>query len=68
MIELCADDAEALGCTAEVNHARRIIERGTSAHWQVRTWRDALAGGASEREALEAVVDMLVEETRHGIE
>ena len=68
MIELCAEDAEALGCTAEIEHARRIITRGTSAHWQVRTYRDALAGGASEREALEAVVDMLIEETMHGIE
>ena len=68
MIELCAEDAEALGCTAEVEHARRIIARGTSAHWQLRTYRDAIAGGASEREALEAVVDMLIEETMHGIE
>ena len=68
MIELCAEDAEALGCSAEVAHARTILARGTSAHWQVRTWRDAIAGGASEREALEAVVDMLVEETMHGIE
>ncbi len=67
MIELCAEDAEALGCTAEVTHARRIIERGTSAHWQVRTWRDAIAAGANRREALRAVVDMLVEETMHGI-
>ena len=68
MIELCAEDAEALQCAAEIEHARRILERGTSAHWQVRAYRDALAGGASEREALEAVVDVLVEETMHGIE
>ena len=67
MIALCAEDAEALGCRAEIEHARRIVERGTSAHWQVRTYRDALAGGASEREALEAVVDMLIDETMHGI-
>ena len=67
MIELCAEDAEALGCAAEVAHARRIIERGTSAHWQVRTWRDAIAAGASRLEALQEVVDMLVEETMHGI-
>ena len=68
MIELCAEDAEALQCAAEIQHARRILDRGTSAHWQVRAYRDALAGGASEREALEAVVDVLVEETMHGIE
>ena len=68
MIELCAEDAEALQCRAEIEHARRIVARGTSAHLQVRTYRNALAGGASEREALDAVVDMLVEETMHGIE
>ena len=68
MIELCGEDAEALDCTAEIEHARRIVERGTSAHRQVRTYHDALAGGASRREALEAVVDMLIEETMHGVE
>ena len=68
MIGLCAEDAEALGCTAEIEHARRIVERGTSAHWQLRTYHDAVAGGADEREALRAVVDMLIEETMHGIE
>ena len=68
MIELCAEDAEALGCAAEVQHARRIIARGTSAHWQVRTYRDAIAGGATEHEALQAVVDMLIEETMYDID
>ena len=68
MIGLCAEDAEALGCTAEIEHARRIVERGTSAHWQLRTYHDAVAGGADEHEALREVVDMLIEETMHGIE
>ena len=68
MIELCAEDAEALGCTAEIEHGRRIVERGTSAHWQVRTYHDALARGASEHEALEEIVDMLIKETMHGID
>ena len=68
MIELCAEDAQALGCTSEVGHARRIVERGTSAHWQLRTYHDAIAGGADGHEALRAVVDMLVEETMYGIE
>ena len=67
MIELCAEDAEALGCTPEVGHARRIVERGTSAHWQLRAYHEAIGGGADEHEALEAVVDMLIEETMHGI-
>jgi glutamate---cysteine ligase / carboxylate-amine ligase len=64
LIELIRDDAEALGCVAEVEHAWTILERGTSAHWQVAAYERALAAGASQREALEAVVDMLIEETR----
>lgn len=64
LIELLREDAEALGCTAEVEHAWQILERGTSAHRQVATYERALADGASHQEALEAVVDMLIEETR----
>jgi glutamate---cysteine ligase / carboxylate-amine ligase len=66
LLELIREDADALGCTAEVEHAWTILERGTSAHRQVATYERALAGGASQREALEAVVDMLVEESRVG--
>jgi len=66
LIELIRDDADALGCTAEVEHAWTILERGTSAHRQVATYERALGAGASQREALEAVVDMLVEESRVG--
>ncbi|NGP53662.1 carboxylate-amine ligase [Thioalkalivibrio sp. XN8] len=64
LIELIREDAEALGCTAEVEHAWKIMERGTSAHRQVAAYERALAGGASEHEALQAVVDLLIEETR----
>jgi glutamate---cysteine ligase / carboxylate-amine ligase len=64
MIELIREDAEALGCTAEVEHAWTILERGTSAHRQVATYERALAAGASQQEALCAVVDMLIEESR----
>jgi glutamate---cysteine ligase / carboxylate-amine ligase len=66
LIELIRDDADALGCIAEVEHAWTILERGTSAHRQVATFERALGAGASQREALEAVVDMLVEESRVG--
>jgi carboxylate-amine ligase len=64
LIELIREDAEALGCTAEVEHAWKILEGGTSAHRQVATYERALAEGASHKEALMAVVDMLIEETR----
>ena len=64
LIELIREDAEALGCTAEVEHAWKILERGTSAHRQVAAYERALADGASQSEALKAVVDLLIEETR----
>ncbi len=66
-LSLIHPDAEALGCVGEVEHARTIVQRGTSAHWQLEAHRQALEGGASEREALEAVVDLLIRETLHGV-
>jgi carboxylate-amine ligase len=63
LIDLVREDADALRCTAEVEHARTILARGTSAHRQVARYNDARARGASEREALRAVVDFLIAET-----
>jgi carboxylate-amine ligase len=63
MIELVREDAEALGCVAEVEGLRGILERGTSAHRQIAVYEAAVAAGASDDEALRAVVDWLVEET-----
>ena len=57
------EDALALDCVAEIEHARTIIERGTSAHAQVATYERAVAAGASRHEALQRVVDALIEET-----
>lgn len=60
-----AEDADALGCVAEVEAARSIVRRGTSADGQVRVYGEACAGGTdgSHREALNAVVDWLAGET-----
>jgi carboxylate-amine ligase len=63
LIELIHKDAQDLGCLADVERAREILVRGTSAHRQLRVYEAALAEGASETEALQAVVDMLIEET-----
>src|SRR5690606_22257774 len=57
LIELVAEDADALGCLAELEHARSILSRGTSAHRQLAVRADAIAGGASPEEADRAVVD-----------
>lgn len=61
------EDADALGCVQEVNHAKEIILQGTSAHRQIETYEQALAEGKPEVEALKAIVDMLIEDTLHGI-
>jgi carboxylate-amine ligase len=67
LIAMVAPDAEHFGCIPEVAHARTILERGTSAHWQLAIYDEAKAAGAGEAEALKAVVEMLVRETLHGL-
>lgn len=67
LIALVRKDAEELGCQREIDHLRTIISRGSSAHWQIRTYEEARAAGASEREALQAVVDFLIRETAAGL-
>jgi carboxylate-amine ligase len=67
ILGLIREDAEHFDCVAEVEHARKIVARGTSAHWQVRKYHEAKDQGADEQEALRAVVDMLIEETMHGL-
>jgi carboxylate-amine ligase len=67
IIALVREDAEFFGCTAEVEHAREILRRGTSAHRQRAVFAQALEGGASREDALKAVVDMLIEETVAGL-
>ena len=63
LLGLVAEDAAYFGCTAEVAHARTIVERGTSADRQLARYEEVKALGGSEQAALMAVVDQLVEET-----
>ncbi len=63
LLAYIAEDAEALGCQAEVEHARTILARGTSAHRQLDIYNTAVAGGTEPGEALRAVVRDLVSET-----
>jgi carboxylate-amine ligase len=67
LIELVREDAEEFGCLAEVERARDIVRDGTSADRQRRRYQEALAGGASEHEALQGVVDELIEDTQYGL-
>jgi len=63
LIELVRPDAEALNCVAEIEHTRTIYQRGTSADRQRAVYRGALEEGATEDEALKAVVDALIVDT-----
>ena len=67
MLEHIREDAINLDCVAEVEHARTILTRGTSAHSQVDVYEKALHDGADKKEALRAVVNHLIHETLVGI-
>lgn len=66
LLELTAEDAEALDCTAELAHTREILARGTSAHRQIDIYTRARKSGASPEEALREIVEFLIEETAQG--
>ncbi|MEE8393310.1 MAG: carboxylate-amine ligase [Rhodospirillales bacterium] len=68
LLELIGEDAGALGCTLEVEGSRDILQRGTSSHRQLKAFNEAIAAGAAEPDALNAVVDQLIIETMEGIE
>ncbi len=67
ILALTAEDAEALGCVAEVASVRDILSRGTSAHRQLKAHELSTAAGKSSEEALMAVVDTLIEDTAEGL-
>ena len=63
ILELIRPDAEFFGCVDEVEHARTIIKRGTSARRQREIYDAAIELGASSKDALIAVADVLIERT-----
>jgi len=63
LLVLVREDAEALDCRPEVEHARTIVARGTSADRQVACFNGLLSEGAPREDALRGVVDHLIEET-----
>lgn len=67
LVELVDDVVDDLGCRQEVAYVEHILDHGTSADRQLRVYHRALADGATEKEALQAVVDHLVEETMAGV-
>ena len=68
LIEQLHEDAHALGCEDELHRISEIIRDGSSADRQVDHFRICRLEGATEIEALRAVVDLLVAETQEGID
>ena len=68
LVETLAADARALGCEDEMRHALTIIDEGSGADRQIDHFRLRRLDGASAEEALRAVVDLVVAETRAGLE
>ncbi len=62
-IEISIEDAKTLGCDKEVMATKNILKRGTSAHRQLKTYELSIAAGKNKDEALNDVVDMLINET-----
>ena len=63
LLSIIRDDAVALDCLAETEHARVILKRGTSAHQQQDVYQLARRQGATDSEALSAVVGWLAKTT-----
>lgn len=68
IISLTAEDAAYLGCEKEVQHAREIVRRGTSADRQLALYHQSIERGDSKKEALVKVVDQVLNETISGIQ
>ncbi len=67
IIDLIAEDAQALDCVTEIEAARAILTEGTSADQQRRVFDDACAAGKDRGAALQAVVQHLVGEFKKDL-
>jgi glutamate---cysteine ligase / carboxylate-amine ligase len=64
LLGLVAEDIAHFGCEAEIELARRILTRGTSAHRQLSLYNEARQRGLGRMAALRGVVDWLIATTR----
>ncbi len=68
LLDYIMEDAVHFDCVDEIKHARTILGQGTSSHWQLKTYQEAVSSGASHEEALKTVVNMLITETMRGVD
>ena len=67
LLEMIAEDAEALDCRAAVERVLTIATAGTSAQRQRAVADEAVAAGADQDRAMRAVVHHLVDEFHHDL-
>ena len=67
MVGMLAQDARELDCLEELESVLKIPERGTSAHQQLGIYHQAISDGMSHGEALNSVVDFLIEKTAESL-
>jgi carboxylate-amine ligase len=67
LLSMTADDAKALHCENEVARTRDILQRGTSAHRQIKAFGLAKAAGKNDEACLVSVVDTLLTDTATGL-
>jgi glutamate---cysteine ligase / carboxylate-amine ligase len=67
MLEFVDDVVDELGSRQEIEYIRTITAEGTSADRQLATFQRALADGATNDEAIKAVMDHLIQETIAGV-
>ena len=63
LVSFISEDADALGCSHEIEALHDILSEGTSAHNQVRVYDASMAAGKSSEAALRDVVDWLIDKT-----
>lgn len=68
ILELVDDVVDGLGSRKEIDYINTILEKGTSSDRQLAVYRKSKKEGASEQEALKAVVEHLQKETMRGVE
>jgi len=64
LLELISEDADALNCRSEVDHARRILERGTSADIQLEIYSIAREKGATQLASAQSAAEWIIQATQ----
>ena len=64
LVEDLAEDAHELGCERELGHVLSIVREGSGADRQLDLFRLRRLEGDTKQEALQAVVDLVIAETR----